>query len=167
MAPEAALYCRQQLSSVSSAPFSYAIERCLPTQPPGNTQGPGQERLKFLMNQWLLRSLCESTEMEFGGPGVFSQCLSIVINTPELPRGQQVVILTTWIVRHRFNDGLDTVQIASKAGVRNICDFMHNAGQVPSASSAWRTRAVSPTTVAWLFFVLSAEDVLHVCTLAD
>lgn len=70
------------------------------------------------MAQWLLRNLCESTEMESGEPGICSQYLFVIINTPSL----------LWLVCYylncidcdpqRFNDGLGAVWLLSKVEVR-------------------------------------------------
>lgn len=69
----------------------------LPIQTLRDRRGPGPETLKFITIQGLFRGLGERTEMGFEEPAVFAQHLSIIINTPSLLRGQQVVILTAYV----------------------------------------------------------------------
>ena len=98
-------HCLRLLAAAHQAPLSSfrAVQQVkyLPTQPARARHSPAQEGPKFIVILWLLRGLCASTETKFGEAGVLSQCLSIIINAPNLSCGQQGVILTAEMVRPR------------------------------------------------------------------
>lgn len=87
----------------------------LATQTPGQRTCPGQEGLKPIMIQWLLRSLWSHRK------GFWTACYilpvsSTIINAPHLCYGQQVVIFTIWMVRHKILIRGLTLSVGKRVG---------------------------------------------------